>query len=85
METPEFEAGMQTLMATAQESRCCIMCSEAVWWRCHRSMISDYLKAKGWEVLHILSPGNVQEHPYTAVAHVVNGKLDYHEKDSTEG
>ena len=51
METEQFHKGNRT---TAR--RCCgklgptaIMCAEAVWWRCHRSLISDYLKARGWK------------------------------------
>jgi len=53
------------------------MCSEAVWWRCHRSMASDYLKASGWKVMHIMGVRKAEEHPYTAPARIVNGKLNY--------
>ncbi len=53
------------------------MCSEAVWWRCHRSMVSDYLKVQGWKVMHIMGVGKEDEHPYTAPARVVNGTLSY--------
>ena len=53
------------------------MCSEAVWWKCHRSMISDYLKLNGWAVLHIMDKTKAEEHPYTQVAKIVNGELDY--------
>ena len=54
-----------------------IMCAEAVWWRCHRSLIADYLKARGVEVLHILGANKVEPHPYTSAARIVNGKLSY--------
>jgi uncharacterized protein (DUF488 family) len=54
-----------------------IMCAEAVWWRCHRSLIADYLKARGVEVLHILSANKVEPHPYTSAARIVNGELSY--------
>ena len=54
-----------------------IMCAEAVWWRCHRSLIADYLKARGVEVLHVLSANKVEPHPYTSVARIVNGELSY--------
>jgi uncharacterized protein (DUF488 family) len=77
METDEFRHGLQRLLATAMKRRTAIMCSEAVWWRCHRSMISDALKAGGARVLHILQPGKVVEHPYTAVAQVIDGHLVY--------
>ena len=54
-----------------------IMCAEAVWWRCHRSLIADYLKARGVEVLHILGANKVEPHPYTSAARIVNGELSY--------
>ena len=59
-----------------------IMCAEAVWWRCHRSLISDYLKARGIEVLHILDANKVEPHPYTSAARIVNGKLSYEAESS---
>lgn len=52
------------------------MCSEAVWWRCHRSMVSDYLKARGWKVIHIMV-AKAEEHPYTQPARIVKGTLTY--------
>ena len=54
-----------------------IMCAEAVWWRCHRSLIADHLKARGVEVLHILGANKVEPHPYTSPARIVNGELSY--------
>lgn len=56
------------------------MCSEAVWWRCHRSMISDYLKVCGWKVMHIMGIGKAEEHPYTAPARIIDGALTYEEE-----
>jgi uncharacterized protein (DUF488 family) len=80
METDEFREGIAELVRLAKESRTAIMCSEAVWWRCHRSLISDYLKAAGMTVLHILGPDKVVEHPYTSAASIVNGNLSYEER-----
>jgi uncharacterized protein (DUF488 family) len=57
--------------------RIAIMCAEAVWWRCHRSLIADYLKAREVEVLHVLSANKVEPHPYTSAARIVNGELSY--------
>ena len=54
-----------------------IMCAEAVWWRCHRSLIADYLKAHGLEVLHVLGANKVEPHPYTSAARILNGELSY--------
>jgi uncharacterized protein (DUF488 family) len=77
MDTPEFASAARVLADIAREDRVAIMCSEGVWWRCHRSMISDYFKAHGWTVLHIMSAGPAKEHPYTPVARVVDGELNY--------
>jgi len=78
METEEFHKGVQRLLALAGEAGpAAIMCAEAVWWRCHRSLISDYLKARGVEVMHILNINNTEPHPYTSAARIVNGKLSY--------
>ncbi|MGN6533663.1 MAG: DUF488 domain-containing protein [Ginsengibacter sp.] len=77
METSEFREGIKELESIALEKRVAYMCSEAVWWRCHRSMVSDYLKTNGWKVMHIMAPGKEEEHPYTAPARIVNGILTY--------
>jgi uncharacterized protein (DUF488 family) len=77
METKDFEAGINRLLSIAAERRTAIMCAEAVWWRCHRSLISDYLKAKEIRVIHILGAAKSQEHPFTSAAQIVNGQLSY--------
>ena len=78
METDEFKSGVSELLELASQSRVAVMCAEAVWWRCHRSLIADYLKAEGHEVIHILDQKKVEEHPFTAAARIVDGKLSYH-------
>lgn len=77
METPEFQQGIEELLKLAQLQPTTVMCAEAVWWRCHRSMIADYLKAAGVKVLHILGEKKTEEHPYTPVARIVDGRLSY--------
>lgn len=77
MDSSGFAGAIGRLEATACASRTAMMCSEAVWWRCHRSMIADALKAKGWCVLHILDGGPAKEHPYTSAATLADGKLGY--------
>lgn len=77
METLEFKNAILHLEKVAIEQPTAYMCSEAVWWRCHRSMVSDYLKAKGWKVLHIMAKNKSQEHPYTSPARLVNGEVVY--------
>jgi uncharacterized protein (DUF488 family) len=79
MESEDFSRGIAILKELAESKATAMMCSEAVWWRCHRSLISDYLKAKGWKVIHILEENKSQEHPYTSPAKVVQGNLDYGE------
>jgi len=82
METEEFHKGIERLLAFARETgRAAIMCAEAVWWRCHRALISDYLKTCGMEVTHILDANKTEPHPFTSAARIVNGKLSY-ESDS---
>ena len=68
METQPFRDGVDRLLEIARAGRTAIMCSEAVWWRCHRSMIADYLKAMDVQVFHILGMKKAQEHPYTSAA-----------------
>jgi uncharacterized protein (DUF488 family) len=77
METDEFRSGIARLVKVARARRMAIMCAEAVWWRCHRSLISDYLKARGVEVTHILAAGKSEPHPFTSAARIVNGELSY--------
>ena len=77
METNEFRKGIDRLLEIAAKHRTAIMCSEAVWWRCHRSLISDYLKVKGVEVNHIMAIGKAEPHPFTSAAGFVDGELSY--------
>lgn len=77
METPPFEAGLQQLMTAATLHRTAIMCAEAGWRSCHRGLISDALKARGWEVIHIIDARRTEPHPFTPVAQIVNGRLTY--------
>ena len=81
METGAFEKAVEELEAIALQHPTAYMCSEAVWWRCHRSMISDYLKAKGWAVWHIMAAGKAEEHPYTSPARVVGARVFYSDKN----
>ena len=83
METEQFQKGIERLLDMgADAGPTAIMCAEAVWWRCHRSLIADYLKARGVEVLHILGASKVEPHPYTPPARIVNGELSYEAESS---
>jgi uncharacterized protein (DUF488 family) len=56
----DFRAGLEHLVEVGRERRCVMMCSEAVWWRCHRRIVADYLVARGEAVFHIMGPGRPQ-------------------------
>ncbi len=77
METGEFQQGIERLLQIAGEKRAAIMCAEALWWRCHRSLISDFLKVRGVEMIHIIDATHDEPHPYTSAARIVAGKLSY--------
>jgi uncharacterized protein (DUF488 family) len=77
METDDFQEEVNQLEQLAKEKRTAFMCSESLWWRCHRSLVADYFKSKGWKVIHIMSNGKEAEHPYTSPAKIINGKLSY--------
>jgi uncharacterized protein (DUF488 family) len=57
--TPAFRDGLAELRRIAAERVPAIMCAEAVWWRCHRRIVSDYLLVAGEEVRHILGAGHI--------------------------
>jgi len=77
MGSTEFATGLQKLLVLAGRRRTAMMCSELLWWRCHRSLLSDLFKAKGWCVLHVVDGSPPKEHPWTAPARVVYGRLEY--------
>lgn len=77
METADFREAVTELEVLATQVPTAYMCAEAVWWRCHRSMVSDYLKAAGWRVLHIMDAGKIREHVYTSPAQIVDGRVSY--------
>jgi uncharacterized protein (DUF488 family) len=77
MESEEFRKGVKDLLELAANARTAVMCAESLWWRCHRSLISDYLKAEGHTVIHILSESKTEEHPFTSAARIVDGELCY--------
>ena len=77
-ETEPFRAGLDALRVFARADRCAIMCAEAVWWRCHRRIITDYLLAGGVRVEHILGAGQVVRATLTpGVRAMADEKLTY--------
>jgi uncharacterized protein (DUF488 family) len=77
MQTAEFKASIVALQKLGENERTAYMCSEAPWWKCHRALVSDYLKVHGWLVLHIMEKGKLTEHPFTSPARMVQGELFY--------
>jgi uncharacterized protein (DUF488 family) len=79
METEEFRTWVSNGSSERRKKRRAgLMCAEALWWQCHRSMIGDYLKAAGVQVLHILGMEKTEEHRFSQPAQMINGKLTYH-------
>lgn len=77
METAAFKKAVELLEQRALHERVAFMCAEASWRNCHRSLLSDYLKAGGWQVIHILNEAGCEFHPYTKQASIINGQLSY--------
>jgi uncharacterized protein (DUF488 family) len=82
METPEFSAALDELVSLARTRRVAIMCAEAVPWRCHRTLVSDALLARGVDVMHILDAG-VKQHTLTSFARVSDGSVSYRTRGGT--
>jgi len=67
-DTEEYKKAVNQLLEIATEVTTTYMCSEALWWKCHRALVSDDLKKRGWTVIHIIGKGKTEEHPFTSVA-----------------
>lgn len=78
MGTEEFGRGLACLEQLAAKHRTTVMCSEAVWWRCHRRLVADALLVRGWTVLHVAPNGRASRHELTPFAEVgPGGSLAY--------
>lgn len=75
----EFAEGLEELLHVAAAKRTAMMCSELLWWRCHRALVADVLRFLGREVIHIATAKQQNVHPYTSPARVVDGELTYPE------
>jgi uncharacterized protein (DUF488 family) len=72
-----FAAGLDQMLALAHEKPCAIMCSEAVWWRCHRRIIADYLLLQRRTVFHIMAEGRIEPAAMTPGAVAEGDRLTY--------
>jgi len=78
MESSSFLEGFNELKNLTLKGSVAIMCAELLYWRCHRSMISDLLKSKGYNVIHIFDEKHSSVHKFTECARLVDGELNYH-------
>lgn len=72
-----FRIGLDQLLTLGAEAPCAIMCSEAVWWRCHRRIIADYLLLRGRSVFHLMATNRMEAATATPAAVALNGALSY--------
>ena len=84
MQTQEFRAALEALMATCHPAPTAIMCAEAVPWRCHRSLIADALAVRGWTVRHIMTETKADTHRLTRFAVVEQDRVTYPPSDLLE-
>ena len=76
-ETADFENGLRTLLAPAAAQGTAFMCSEGLWWQCHRRIISDHLTVRGCRVEHIMPNGKAVVHQMPDFASIRDGRLIY--------
>jgi uncharacterized protein (DUF488 family) len=75
--TPAFQDGLEKLIALGRCQRCAMMCSEAVWWRCHRRIVADYLIARDETVIHLMDKGKQAQASLTKGAVLQDQKVIY--------
>ncbi len=73
----DFRNSLEELSSVAEAKRVAYMCSEGLWWRCHRRIISDHLLVRGWTVMHIMPTGKLVEHALPGFARLDAGRLIY--------
>jgi uncharacterized protein (DUF488 family) len=81
--TPAFTAALDELLALAAQTPTAILCAEAVWWQCHRRIITDWVLARGLPVTHILGPRRAEAATLTPFARVERGRVTYPDLLST--
>jgi uncharacterized protein (DUF488 family) len=76
-EGSEFAEGLEQLITTASSAPTAIMCSEGLWWQCHRRIIADQMTMREWDVEHIMPDGKLTAHRLPDFASVVEGRIVY--------
>jgi uncharacterized protein (DUF488 family) len=79
----QFERGLDKLQSVSTDRRTAIMCAEAVWWRCHRRIIADYLLERGRSVIHLMGEGRAEAATLTPGATKREGRVIYPAPDGT--
>jgi uncharacterized protein (DUF488 family) len=77
MLTQEFQEGVARLLEIARSKRTALMCAEALFWRCHRRLVSDFLMTKGITAQHIFPDGQLRPHQLTEGAVIDSGRVTY--------
>ena len=77
MQSPAFEESLEALIRLMKEKRTVYVCTEAVFWRFHRQLVSDALQIRGYRIGHIMGPGKVQAHTLTSFARVEDLRITY--------
>ena len=78
METRDFLAGVEELVTLAEGGSATVMCSESVWWRCHRRLLADHLVlVRHLDVMHLMHDGRLTPHALTEGVRLVDGTLVY--------
>lgn len=73
-----FQDGLYELIKQGRKQAIAMMCSEAVWWRCHRRIVTDYLLARGEQVFHLMNKDKITPAKLTVGAEVQDdGKVVY--------
>jgi uncharacterized protein (DUF488 family) len=85
MRSLQFEAGIDLLEELARERRTAVMCAEADWTRCHRSLLADALTVRGWRILHLEPTGALAQHELTDFVVVEGGLVTYPEPQTSLG
>jgi uncharacterized protein (DUF488 family) len=82
-DSAEFAGGIEHLGCLARVGRSAMMCSEGLWWRCHRRIIADHMTLLGWNVQHIMPNGKLAAHSLPAFARVEGARIIYDGKSDT--
>lgn len=77
MDSDQFRAALAKLEDDARAEAVAVMCAETLWWRCHRRLIADALVVDGFEVTHLMGPGQSQSHSLHESARIEKGRPVY--------